>query len=445
MASIKRTISAKTDQTGKAEVLLRISIDRNHKQRIKSGIFIPANRFRDGEIIKPRANRKEADALTQIENSLVELERMIISLCQQNEPDTLTKDFFAEAIQKLKNPHVSEDNEVNFFDVLNEYIDEIGMAVRLNHYRVLCRALQRYELIKQKSKKGFKLSLGNITEKTLEDFVNFYRDEPNLYDLHPDIYEEIPAVTRTQRKPRKPAPRGENTIRYKMKQFRAFYNWAIKKGYTDNNPFAKFSIGSEKYGTPFYITIEERNKVAEYDFSKRPGLAVQRDIFIFQCLIGCRVSDLYGMTTSSVIDGAVEYIPQKTKTERPEVVRVPLNQQASDLIAKYHEDGEKGNQRLFPFISSQKYNEAIKEILQLAGIDRVVTILDSVTGKEVKKPIYEVASSHMARRTFIGNLYKKVKDPNLVGSLSGHKEGSKAFARYREIDEDIKKELVNML
>ena len=43
----------------------------------------------------------------------------------------------------------------------------------------------------------------------------------------------------------------------------------------------------------------------------------------------------------------------------------------------------------------------------------------------------------MARRTFIGNIYKKVKDPNLVGALSGHKEGSKAFARYRDIDEEM--------
>jgi hypothetical protein len=33
----------------------------------------------------------------------------------------------------------------------------------------------------------------------------------------------------------------------------------------------------------------------------------------------------------------------------------------------------------------------------------------------------------------------KVKDPNLVGSLTGHKEGNKAFARYRDIDEDMKK------
>jgi hypothetical protein len=57
----------------------------------------------------------------------------------------------------------------------------------------------------------------------------------------------------------------------------------------------------------------------------------------------------------------------------------------------------------------------------------------------------EIASSHLARRCFVGNLYKQVKDPNLVGALSGHKEGSKAFARYREIDEQMKNELVKML
>ena len=59
--------------------------------------------------------------------------------------------------------------------------------------------------------------------------------------------------------------------------------------------------------------------------------------------------------------------------------------------------------------------------------------------------LYEIASSHLARRTFVGNLYRQVKDPNLVGALSGHKEGSKAFSRYRTIDDEMKKELVNLL
>ena len=126
------------------------------------------------------------------------------------------------------------------------------------------------------------------------------------------------------------------------------------------------------------------------------------------------------------------------------MVRVPLNTRALALVEKYK--GREGlNGKLFPFISSQKYNVAIKKIFKTCGVTRMVTILNPTTGKEEKRPIDEIASSHLARRTFIGNLYKKVKDPNLVGALSGHKEGSKAFARYRDIDEEMKQDLVNIL
>ena len=54
-------------------------------------------------------------------------------------------------------------------------------------------------------------------------------------------------------------------------------------------------------------------------------------------------------------------------------------------------------------------------------------------------------SKENARKTFIGNLYKKVKDPNLVASLSGHTDGSRAFARYREIDNEMKRDLVKLI
>ena len=57
----------------------------------------------------------------------------------------------------------------------------------------------------------------------------------------------------------------------------------------------------------------------------------------------------------------------------------------------------------------------------------------------------EIASNHMDRRTFIGNIYKLVKDPNLVSALTGHAEGSRAFNRYRDIDIDMKRDLVKIL
>ena len=88
---------------------------------------------------------------------------------------------------------------------------------------------------------------------------------------------------------------------------------------------------------------------------------------------------------------------------------------------------------------------AIKRIFKAAGLKRLVTVINPTTREEEKRVLYEIASSHLARRTFVGNLYKQVKDPNLVGSLSGHTEGSKAFARYRDIDEEMKTDLVKLL
>jgi integrase len=239
-----------------------------------------------------------------------------------------------------------------------------------------------------------------------------------------------------------PKPRGQNSVADIMLRFRSFIIWANDNGYTTNNPFKHFTIGEIVYGTPIYISNNERNMLLEADLSGNKELETQRDIFVFQCLIGCRVSDLYKMTYKSIIDNAIEYIPRKTKEERAITVRVPLSDTAKQLIDKY-KDYERGS--LFPFNTEQDYNRKIKEAFKRTGLDRMVTILDQQTREEVQKPLYEVASSHMAGRSFIGNIYKKVKDPNLVGALSGHKEGSKAFARYRTIDDDMKKELIGML
>ena len=198
-------------------------------------------------------------------------------------------------------------------------------------------------------------------------------------------------------------------------------------------------MGSQMYGTPFYLTKEERNQLYEATFPNNPGLDVIRDIFVFQCFIGCRVSDLRQLTKTSVINGAIEYIPRKTKEGRPITVRVPLSPTAQEILDRYKDlPGDK----LLPFISDQDYNRDIKKMIRLAGIDRNVTIINSLTREEEQHPIWEVASSHMARRVLVGNLYKEVQDPNLIAKISGHVENSKAFNRYRKIDEEMAREVI---
>lgn len=132
--------------------------------------------------------------------------------------------------------------------------------------------------------------------------------------------------------------------------------WCFDNKLTANRPFDKFPIEECKYGTPVYINLEERDRIFNADLSATPQLEIQRDIFIFQTLIGCRVSDLYRMTKLNVVNEAIEYIPKKTKEGNPVTVRVPLNDKAKEILERYKDHEGK----LLPFISEQKYNEAIK-------------------------------------------------------------------------------------
>ncbi len=82
---------------------------------------------------------------------------------------------------------------------------------------------------------------------------------------------------------------------------------------------------------------------------------------------------------------------------------------------------------------------------KLAGVTRNVVVRNSLTGEQEIRPINEIASSHMARRTFVGNIYKRFKDQSLVSELSGHAQNSAAFARYREVDQEMKREMVSAI
>lgn len=279
------------------------------------------------------------------------------------------------------------------------------------------------------------MTIENIaTLEIINEFEDYFRNEVYIAKAN-NLYKHV-------EESHKPQERGQNTVSYKMIMLRTFLNWALNNEFIDNSPFKKHHIAPAVYGTPIYINIEERNRLQAVNLSRHPGIAAQRDIFIFQCLIGCRVGDLLRLKRSNVVDGAIEYIPRKTKEGHPITVRVPLNDTAKSIISKY---SDRKDPSLLPFISSQKYNESIKRAFLAAGLKRPVQVLNTITREPEMKPLYSVASSHMARRTFIGNLYKKVKDPNLIASMSGHVEGSSAFVRYRDIDEDMKTELVRLL
>jgi len=456
MATFTLRLSRKKNDLGYSEVMIRF---RHGKIDVYSGsgVYIPIDKW-DAEketIIIPNIRvmspekTAEKKLLEKSQDNLNELKSIISSSFNEADKGDIEKDWMFKVIDKYYHPEKydkrNEVKKLSFFEIMEDYLQKRKFSdVREKNFRVLIRALKRYEKVVSKIKRQqYSLELNKITADTISDIESFLRNEHNLCKEYPALYKELPLIDGKRKSP-EPKPRGNNTICALFNKLRAFFNWCFDKGIMINRPFAGYDgITTEKYGTPYYLSLDERNIIADFDLSNRPYLAIQRDIFIFQCLIGCRVSDLIKMTSDNVIRGAIEYIPNKTKDDKPLVVRVPLNDRAKDLIKKYNGVDKQG--MLFPFISEQKYNKDIKQIFTLCDVNRLVTIQNPTTGDEEKRPLNEIASSHLARRTFVGNLYKQVKDPNLVGSLSGHTEGSKAFARYRDIDEEMKTELVKML
>ena len=349
-------------------------------------------------------------------------------------PETTT---VPEEEEKVEEKH---DPQKEFFDTFEHFVSIQKISIsRIRHYNVIIRALKRFAIYSSQE-----VSFATLSSDLLRKFSKFLENEhkfvvegkdgkPRIKDpLYKVAYKSVPEC-------RFPKQRGQNSIIGTMSRFHTFVRWAIKRGYMNRDPYDDYVIGTAIYGTPFYLTKEERNQLYKAEFPDNPGLDVQRDIFVFQCFIGCRVGDLMKLTKNNVINGAIEYVPRKTKEGRPYTVRVPLSPTALEILERYKDQPDG---RLLPFICEQDYNRDIKKMIKLAGIDRVVTTLNTITREEEKHPIWEVASSHMARRVLVGNLYKEVKDPNLIAKISGHVENSRAFNRYRDIDEEMAKEVI---
>lgn len=454
MATITLSLSTRLNKdTGKAEILLRYRNTREVALRAHTHTFILPEFFKDGKIvINRRLITPEVQEALDAKN---QVERIVNHITEQGGKKAIsefTQDWAQDTIDRLLYPEnyaKAEGEEMHLLDKTKDFLKFKKISnQRHKSYTTIFNIVRRYELYT-----GKPISIDKATADTLKDIENFFRNEHKLFQPSKTKY-------RTVLKPvpkykyawdnseheRTPLQRSDNAIVTYMSAIRAYWRWCIDMGYTKNDPFRKYSVGSQKYGTPYYLTTEERDLLYKTDMGEDKELNIARDIFVFQCYIGCRIGDLMSLTENNIVSGengiAVQYIPSKTKEERPRVVKVYLAPTALEIMERY-----KGTCKnsLFPFMSTGKLNDLIRIALKKAGITRVVTIVNPVTKQSEQHPICEVGSSHMARRTFIGNLYKKVKDPNLVGKLSGHCEGSTAFARYRDIDDDMIKELTNLL
>lgn len=454
MAAIYKRLSTKVQaDTNLAEVLISLKNGNDYFVRSKSGIFVTPDNFRNGEIVVNR--RKVGNDVQYHEDQLKKMNDLcayIMGKVSDTPKEQINSVWFKEVVDRFNHPEKyapKVEAKKTFYELAEEYLEKKDFSIdHTKAIRVLVRDVARYEGFRRATEdKTFVFDVDKVTRTDIEDFLDYLRNEKSLSEEYPKIFQKLlkSYPIRVKRGQCKLVVRGDNTLVKLTKKLKAFFVWLYETDKTKNRPFDGIKIGSEKFGTPYYITIEERNAIADFDFSGSKSLEVQRDIFVFQCFVGCRVGDLIKLTEDNIINGVLVYAPHKTKDEGDQTLqaRVPLHPKAVELIEKYK--GSVPDGRLFPFITPQKYNEAIKAIFTKVGITRNVVVRNPKSGENEIKPINEIASSHLARRTFVGNAYFKVSDPNIIGKMSGHVEGSKAFSRYRKIEDSTLLDVINQL
>ncbi len=322
-------------------------------------------------------------------------------------PEQLRNDLKTKLGKEEKKEQEPTPETVGFFNRFDQYIRDAPLSDgRKKHLKVTRKKVKKFN-------PG--TTFDNLDVQYLTDFQNHLINKCNL---------------------------GKNTCISELRRLRAFLGYAIGHDWTTNYPFKKFSIGAETFGDPVFITVEERDILYNAKIDDET-LARVRDIFVFQCLIGCRVGDLTKLKKSNIIDGCIEYIASKTRDDKTRVARIPLTEKAKAILAKYDlQDGQ-----ILPFISDQKYNEYIKDLFKLDSVKltRMVTVADPKTRMNVQKSIADVASSHMARRVFVGGLHRKGIKNETIASMSGHAENSRAFSRYYNIDKEDQKEAMKAI
>ena len=153
-----------------------------------------------------------------------------------------------------------------------------------------------------------------------------------------------------------------------IQRFKKITNYCIKNNYINRDPFFGYKISFKKT-TPIFLNKQELYILKNIELNK--NLNRVRDVFLFACYTGLSYIDLYNLTSNNIGEGNDNYkwiYIKRHKTNIPS--SIPLLPPAHAILEKY-ENPE--NEKIFPMITNQKTNQALKKILKLCEINKNIT------------------------------------------------------------------------
>lgn len=288
----------------------------------------------------------------------------------------------------------TDDSDMSFFEVFDEYL-------KLKSIRLAKNSIKNYNGLKNQL-----LSYQDYIKKpiTFDDLTTSFFDKMLIYFIEVKQYDN-------------------NYINKINTQIRTFLNWCTEREYTKNVDFRKFITSDLTYDTDkIALTYQDLMRLYNLDLTKNPRLDKVRDVFVFSCFIGFRFSDIETLEHKHIQedpDGVYfKWWVRKRIVKTKKNIDIPILPQGLKILEKY-----KNNSTPLPVISIQNYNDYLKELCELAKIDRLFTKTKKSgnNDKSVTLPLHKLITTHVARKTCATYLSNNHVPLSVIQQITGHK------------------------
>lgn len=412
MATINYLIKGQNNPT---VIYLRFKNGRSLDTTVSTSLLVnPGHWSQSKQKIKPLVEARDKDHINS------QLEKLKLHLFEQFNLDNskgalINNRWLKTNVESFFNRSTStNEHEIYFTSYMDHFIKEAPKRVlrekqrpvldkTIARYRTTCNRIKDYETILNK-----RLRLDEINLKFHKDYLVYMFDKLQY---------------------------GGNTVGKDIALIKMVCREAKSDGLIVNSQVEdkNFYIPTAKTQDT-YLNEHEINMIFNYDLADRERLDNVRDLFIIGLRTGLRVSDFMRLKTTNLKRDFIEIKTLKTGKE----VAIPLHSQVGAVLRKR-------NGKFPSKISDQKFNEYVKELCQLVGIDEVIE--GKLMNPETKRKEfgsfakYRLISSHTCRRSFASNLYGQLPTP-VIMSITGHSTES-SFLKYIKISSKENAETLN--
>lgn len=408
-------------------------------------------------LVQPKATRGRpsiSDKLLQdteeLNKELLKINKEIDDLCQyigdefiKTPNNQIPTGWLKETIDKFFNPQnygLTKKRPTTLFEYLDEFIDKVPQRKDNSTGRLVAKdVLSKYKLTRDK----------------LKSFAIYDRKSDYLFeDIDMKFYDRYVNYLSTK-------GYSANTIGRFIKELKVVLGQATKDGINKSIAYKDFVVLTEEIDN-VYLNETELQLIKDADLNKTPKQIIEvmkaqadkfemelgdkddnwnvypatldkvRSYFLLLAWTGSRFSDLSKITASDISDEFITFRQKKTNTK----VIIPIHPVVKEIFEKY-------DYNISSTMSNQKFNDYLKLVCMLAGIDAPTTITRTEGGVRQTRtlPKWKLVSSHTGRRSFCTNMYLRGINTLMIMCVSGHKT-EKSFLKYIKADNEHRARLL---